>query len=176
MSAILEKTDHTWLSSKFITIFAVFSESGCTSLQITFLTNLTALFINDPQPSRTLMCHFFFNPLIWKLFWLAKKTSGFALSFCCWKKVASTFRRLRSPIWLYRSADSVSDTKKSDVELLSWERVCVVCLQLLTPGCQNRKGRIWFTVRSPIWLYRSALLLHISINSSVGTTGINNSY
>ena len=43
VSAILEKIDRTWLSSKFIKIFAVFSGNVCTSLQITFLTNLTGI-------------------------------------------------------------------------------------------------------------------------------------
>ena len=56
MSAILKKIDRTWLSSKLTKIFAVFSENACTSLQITFLTNLTGIIIIiiDPQSSRTL--------------------------------------------------------------------------------------------------------------------------
>ena len=52
--------------------------------------------------------------------------------------VASTIKRLGSPMWMLGLGDSVSDTKKSDVR--------VVCRQLLTP-----EGRILFTVGSPMW-------------------------
>ena len=51
-----------WWSSKFTKFFAVFNENAYTSLQITFLTNLTGIIIIiDPQSSRTLqkmMSHF----------------------------------------------------------------------------------------------------------------------
>ena len=54
--------------------------------------------------------------------------------------------------------DSVSDTKKSDVELSQLRFVRVVCLQLLTPGFHSSKGRVLFTFGlSPISCGNGAL-------------------
>ena len=95
------------------------------------------------------LCHFFEKPpnlkktsFIHSKSVILREFSSSGVSGSNWLHVR--FKRLRSPIWQYRSANG-------------------------SPIWQYRR-----TVGSPIWRYRSALLLYLSINSSVWTTGINN--
>ena len=62
MSAILKKIERTWFSAKFNEIPAVFSENACTSLQITFLTKPTGIYLimtyNRHIPDKKMMSFF----------------------------------------------------------------------------------------------------------------------
>ena len=73
-SAILKILETTWVSRKIYRFFRCLNQNAQTSVQITFLTNLTGIFLfltyNQHEPCKKVCVIFWKNPLILKLSYL----------------------------------------------------------------------------------------------------------